>query len=257
VHVEQDGAGPPLLLLHGFTGSARSWDGVRSELREHAELIVPDLVGHGQSPAPDDAAAYTLDACARDLVALLDSLDIERAHVLGYSMGGRVALHLAVTAPERVQSLLLESASPGIEDDGERATRVAADEALAERIEQDGIERFVEGWERQPLLALADHVPEAVRAEQRAQRLRNNPRGLANSLRGTGAGCQRPLWSALPTLGAPTRLLVGERDSRYCAIARRMHALVPDSDLVIAEGAGHTVHLDRPDVFAAWAQRSL
>jgi 2-succinyl-6-hydroxy-2,4-cyclohexadiene-1-carboxylate synthase len=257
VHIEHDGVGPPLLLLHGFTGCAHAWDGVRSELRQHAQLIVPDLVGHGQSPSPADVAAYTLDACARDLVELLDSLDIERAHVLGYSMGGRLALHLAVSAPERIQSLLLESASPGIEDDGERAARVAADEALAERIERDGIEPFVDEWERQPLLALADHVPEAVRAEQRAQRLRNHPRGLANSLRGMGAGRQRPLWAALPTLDLPTRLLVGERDRRYCAIARRMHVLLSDSDLVIAERAGHTVHLDRPDVFIDWVTRSL
>jgi 2-succinyl-6-hydroxy-2,4-cyclohexadiene-1-carboxylate synthase len=257
VHVEHDGAGPPLLLLHGFTGSARSWDAVRAPLRQHARLIVPDLVGHGQSPAPDDTSAYTLDACARDLLGLLDGLGVERAHVLGYSMGGRVALHLAVSAPERVQSLLLESASPGMEDATERAARLAADEALAERIEQHGIERFVDEWERQPLLALAEHVSEVIRAEQRAQRLRNNARGLGNSLRGMGAGRQRPLWSALPTLDVPTRLLVGERDRRYCALAARMHTLLPDSDLLIAERAGHTVHLDRPDVFVAWAGRSL
>jgi 2-succinyl-6-hydroxy-2,4-cyclohexadiene-1-carboxylate synthase len=257
VHVEQAGAGPPLLLLHGFTGSARSWDGVRPGLASYARLILPDLVGHGASPKPDDLARYSFEACVADLVQLLDDLAIDRAHVLGYSMGGRVALHLALAHPDRVRSLLLESASPGIEDPVERAARIAADEALAQRIETHGIAAFVDEWERQPLLALADHASAEVRAEQHAQRLQNDPLGLAMSLRGMGAGQQRPLWSELPRLSMPVSLLVGERDTRYCAIAERMLPLLPKGELTIAERAGHTVHLDQPDVFHFWLRAAL
>jgi 2-succinyl-6-hydroxy-2,4-cyclohexadiene-1-carboxylate synthase len=250
MHVEVDGSGPPLLLLHGFTGSGRAWDHVRPALAARAQMVIVDLIGHGQSPVPDDPERYTFDWCVRDLLAVLDGLGIERADVLGYSMGGRVALHLAVHAPARVGTLFLESASPGIEDPQARAQRVHADEELAERIETLGVEAFVNEWERQPLLAVGDHVSAD---ELHAQRLKNSPRGLANSLRGMGAGRQAPLWDRLPTLQLPTRLLVGERDSRYVATAERMCTLLPRAELTICPRAGHTVHLDQPAAFVAWA----
>jgi 2-succinyl-6-hydroxy-2,4-cyclohexadiene-1-carboxylate synthase len=257
LYVEVDGAGPPLLLLHGFTGSARAWDAVRPLLRERARLIVPDLIGHGRSPAPDDPRRYTLEWCVRDLVHVLDVLDVEQADVLGYSMGGRVALRLAVDAPERVRTLLLESTSPGLEDAVERAQRQHADEQLALDLEDRGIEQFVARWERQPLLALAEHVSPRVRAVQHQQRLANSQRGLANSLRGMGAGRQRPLWADLATLPMPTFLLVGERDARYRAIAERMLAALRNGDLMVAPRAGHTVHLDQPELFVRWTLASL
>jgi 2-succinyl-6-hydroxy-2,4-cyclohexadiene-1-carboxylate synthase len=251
MHVEVDGSGSPLLLLHGFTGSGRSWDHVRPALAEQARLVIVDLMGHGESPSPDDVERYTFERCVHDLLAVLDELAIERADVLGYSMGGRVALHLAVQAPERLGMLVLESASPGIEDPEARLQRVQADEALAERIEAFGIEAFVTEWERQPLLAVADPV---AAAEQHTQRLQNNPRGLANSLRGMGAGRQQPMWERLPTLRMPVRLLVGARDSRYVATAERMQALLPHAELTVCPAAGHTVHVDQPDAFIAWTR---
>lgn len=253
MHVEVDGAGTPLLLLHGFTGSGRSWDRVRPALAERAQLVMVDLIGHGQSPAPDDVERYSFERCVADLLAVLDELEIERADVLGYSMGGRVALHLAVHAPERVRMLLLESASPGIEDVEARLQRVQSDEALAKRIEAFGVEAFVTEWEQQPLLAVVD---QGSAAEQHEQRLHNNPRGLANSLRGMGAGRQEPLWERLPTLQMPVRLLVGERDTRYQAIGERMQSLLPQTELTVCPAAGHTVHVDQPEAFIAWATRS-
>ncbi|HEY3059609.1 MAG TPA: 2-succinyl-6-hydroxy-2,4-cyclohexadiene-1-carboxylate synthase [Chloroflexota bacterium] len=257
LHVEVDGYGPPLLLLHGFTGSLHAWDGVRSALGIRARLVLVDLIGHGQSDAPEDAERYTLEWCARDLLAILDELRLERVSVLGYSMGGRVALHLALAAPERITALLLESASPGIADDVERQHRFEADTRLAERIERHGVERFVEEWEQQPLLVLADPVPPNVRVEQHQQRLRNTPLGLANSLRGMGTGRQRSLWGGLPTLRTPTRLLVGEHDARYCAIGQHMVELIPGARLTVAREAGHTVHLDQPDLCIRWASTAL
>jgi 2-succinyl-6-hydroxy-2,4-cyclohexadiene-1-carboxylate synthase len=257
LHVEVDGGGPPLLLLHGFSGSARAWDDVRPLLREHARVIVPDLIGHGRSPAPDDPGRYTLEWCVRDLEHVLEALDVDQADVLGYSMGGRVALRLAVDAPARVRTLLLESASPGLDDAVARAQRQRADEQLALRLEEHGIERFVAEWERQPLLALAEHVAPAIRAAHHQQRLSNSPRGLANSLRGMGAGRQRPLWAALASLSMPTFVLVGEHDMRYRAIAQRMLTALPNGDLTVAPHAGHTVHLDQPDVFVRWTLSAL
>lgn len=248
-HVEVEGSGPPLLLLHGFTGSIRSWDEVRSELVGSARVIALDVIGHGLSASPDDPRRYTLAWSARDLLALLDALALEQVDVLGYSMGGRLALHLALHQPERVRRLILESASPGIDDDGQRERRVQSDEALAQRLLTRGIEAFVDEWERQPLLQPAPHVSAERRAAQRAQRLNNQPIGLANSLRGMGAGQQRPLWPRLSALRLPVMLIVGERDLRYRETAARMHDQLAASRLCVVPEAGHTVHLDQPRCF--------
>jgi len=251
VNVEIDGRGPPLLLLHGFTGSVRAWDRVRPAIAAFATVISVDLIGHGRSGVPDDAARYSLEWSTRDLSALLDGLKLDAVDVLGYSMGGRVALHFAVHAPGRVKTLVLESASAGIEDELERHRRVESDAALAQRIVEHGIEAFVAEWERLPLLAPAPHVPESERARHTTQRLHNNPLGLANSLRGMGAGQQTPLWPVLPALEQRVLLIVGERDTRYRQMAERMHALVPGSEVAVVADAGHTVHVDAPQAFVA------
>ena len=256
-HVEVEGSGPPLVLLHGFTGSARAWEEIRPGLSDVAQIIAIDVIGHGRSTAPREAARYSLEWCSRDLVALLDGLRLERADVLGYSMGGRVALHLAVTAPSRVSTLILESASPGIEDDAERGRRRASDDALAQRIIDNGVEAFVAEWENVPLLALQPHVPQAVRQRQHALRLQNTATGLANSLRGMGAGQQQPLWATLGDLVLPVHLLVGAQDPRYVSAAQRMSRLLPHSRLTVVEAAGHTVHVDQPDTFLACVRAAL
>ena len=257
LNVELAGTGPPLLLLHGFTGSIHSWDDVRPALSTFATTVCVDLIGHGASDAPPDPARYSLELAVRDLLRLLDTLGLERVNLLGYSMGGRLALLFALEAPERVSSLMLESASPGIDDPNERARRRASDEALAQRIESDGVPAFVAAWEAQPLLQLAEHVAPAVRQRQHAQRLRTSARGLANSLRGMGAGQQQPLWSRLGELELPVWLIVGQQDARYCAIARRLQAAVPHASLAICPAAGHTVHLDQPHLFANLVRRAL
>lgn len=256
-HVEIEGRGPPLLLLHGFTGSARAWDAIRSHLADEAQLIAVDLIGHGQSAAPVQPERYSLEWCSRDLIALLDGLQLKRVNVLGYSMGGRAALHLAVSEPSRVDTLILESASPGIEDDAERARRRASDDALAQRILDNGVEAFVAEWEHIPLLALQPHVPEAVRQRQHALRLQNNPTGLANSLRGMGAGQQQPVWAKLPDLDVPVQLIVGSSDERYVGLAKRMAGLLRDGRLRVVEDAGHTVHLDQPERFVSCVREAL
>jgi 2-succinyl-6-hydroxy-2,4-cyclohexadiene-1-carboxylate synthase len=248
-HVETEGSGPDLVLLHGFSGSVRSWDDARPKLAANARVISIDLIGHGDSSAPDDPARYSLDWSARDLTALLDLLGLQAVHLLGYSMGGRVALHFAVQAPARVKTLILESASPGMSDDADRVRRVASDAALADRIARDGIEAFVAEWEAQPLLRAAPHVGAAARQRQRAQRMGNRIVGLANSLRGMGAGQQQPVWSRLGELSMPVLLIVGERDQRYRELAARMLASLPRADLAAVLEAGHTVHLDQPEAF--------
>jgi len=257
LNVEIEGHGPPLLLLHGFSGSLHAWDDVCPLLADDATLVRVDLLGHGRSSAPTDPRRYAFEPTMADLSRLLDRLGYPQAHVLGYSMGGRLALGLAVRAPERVRTLILESASPGLDEAAERARRRLSDAALAERIERLGIDAFVAEWEALPLLQLGEHVAPDVRARQHAQRLANTPIGLANSLRGVGTGQQPSLWSALPRLARPVCLIAGQRDRRYCATAERMHARLPRATLAIVPQAGHTVHLDQPAAYVAHVRAAI
>jgi len=249
LNVEQAGSGPPLLLLHGFTGSAATWQPLLPELARVRRTLAVDLIGHGLSDSPVDPDRYRMERCVEDLCRLLDALRVERTDVLGYSMGGRVALQLAAFAPERIDALVLESASPGLATQTEREARIASDEALAESIGRDGLEAFVDRWQDQPLFASQASLPAEVRAAQRAQRLQSSPVGLANSLRGMGTGRQSSLWDRLPELRMRTLLVAGELDGKYREIARAMAAAMPAATASIIPGAGHTVHLEQPAAF--------
>lgn len=242
-------AGYPIVLLHGFTGSTASWSAQRGPFARHGRVIAVDLIGHGRSGAPAGVDRYRMERCVADLLSLFDRLGLDRVRLVGYSMGGRVALHVAVAAPERVSALVLESASPGIADPGERAARRRQDEALADRIEREGIEAFVRYWESLPLFATQRRLPPEVRERLRAQRLGNRPDGLANSLRGMGAGAQEPLWDRLSKLDMPVLLVVGEHDAKYVALGRDMAGRLRRARLAVVPGAGHAVHLERPGEF--------
>jgi 2-succinyl-6-hydroxy-2,4-cyclohexadiene-1-carboxylate synthase len=239
------GNGPALLLIHGFTGSSQTWQALVPALSQHRTLIMIDLVGHGASAVPSDPQRYAIEQCVSDLLALLDQLGVARTDLLGYSMGGRIGLLLTASAPERVGRQVLIGASPGLADPAERASRLASDEELAERIERAGLEWFVEYWESQPLFASQQRLPAAVREAQRKQRLAGSAIGYANALRGMSVGRQPSLWETLPTMTTPTLLITGALDEKFCAIATRMAALMPRAHHVIVPEAGHAVHLEQ------------
>jgi 2-succinyl-6-hydroxy-2,4-cyclohexadiene-1-carboxylate synthase len=251
LHVEVRGAGRPLILLHGFTGSSAVWDGVMADLAADRRVFAFDLLGHGASDAPDEPSAYAMDACVGQLRAACDRLGVLRADWLGYSMGGRVALALALSAPDRVRKLVLESASPGIADPGERAARRAADEALADRIAKEGMEPFVDAWMDQPLFASQRRFGPVKWAQARARRLAQRPQGMMGSLRGVGQGAQEPLWDRLSEVQAPTLLLSGALDGRYGGLMGRMAAAMSTAGRVVVADAGHAVHAEQP---AAWLE---
>ena len=252
LNVEVSGEGPPLLLLHGFSGGAATWT-PHIEAWRGCTAIAVDLLGHGASDCPADQRRYRMERCLDDLIALLDRLPASsgrRVAVLGYSMGGRVALHLALRAPERLWALVLESGSPGIEDASERAARARSDADLADDIERDGLEAFVERWQALSLFASQTRLPVAVRDELRRQRLQNDPQGLAGSLRGLGAGQQEPVIARMDEIRIPVLLLTGALDDKYCDLARRMATALPCARTEVVPDAGHAVHLERPQVFA-------
>jgi 2-succinyl-6-hydroxy-2,4-cyclohexadiene-1-carboxylate synthase len=255
LNVEVAGEGRPLLLLHGFTGDVSTWAFLAG--LEGVRRFAVDIVGHGDSASPSDPERYSMDNAARDLEAVLDAYAVEKAAVLGYSMGGRLALHFALDAPHRVEALILESASPGIEEPRARDARVAADDALADRIEQDGIDAFVDYWQSIPLFASQSRLPVEIFEAQRNRRLGQSPAGMANSLRGMGAGRQVYLMPRLSEIEAPTLLIAGALDERYAGLARTMGPLIRNSRVEILPDAGHAAHLEQPAVFIAAVEQFL
>ena len=253
LRVLREGAGTPVLALHGFTGAAESLAGVAERLRGRHTVVRVDLVGHGASEAPLTLAPYAMKACAAQLDAVCAALGIGVAHWLGYSMGGRAALALAALHPERVRSLLLVGASAGIPDATERAARVRDDEALAAAIEREGVPGFVERWMALPLFASQARLGATALAEQRAQRLRNRAHGLANSLRGMGAGAQPPLHDALARLAAPACFVAGAEDAKFSALAEQLAAIAARGEARVIANTGHAAHLEAPGAFTALA----
>ena len=213
-------------------------------------LIRLDILGHGKSDKPESVSSYHMPAVAADIIDLLDQLNVPRVHLLGYSMGGRLALCLALHYPERFNSITLESASAGLASAAVRARRRRYDEALADKIEAKGIHWLVEHWEQLPLWASQASLPATVLAAQRSQRLRNDPRGLANSLRGMGAGAQPGLWQSLPCLPITALLVVGELDDKFRQINEAMAKEIPSATLDIIPSAGHNTHLENSAAFA-------
>lgn len=234
-----------MVLLHGFTGSSHSWREHAEIFSKHFTVLALDLPGHGKT----NTARYRIEQCAEDLIAIFDHFQFDHVHLLGYSMGGRIALYLAVHYPHRVRKLILESTSPGLETETERQARIQSDESLAERIEREGVEAFVDYWEQIPLFASQANLPPEIRTRLRAQRLDNNPTGLATSLREMGTGVQPSLWGELDRVSMPVLLLAGEQDTKFTAIAHRMYSLLSQAQIEIIKHAGHTPHLEQPDVF--------
>ena len=230
-----------LLFLHGFTNTGASWDdviaGLPSSFRPHA----PDLRGHGSASAARPVSLETV-------LVELDALAPDRFTVVGYSQGGRIALHAALAMPGRVARLVLIGASPGIADPDEREQRRVADEALAAWMETVPIEEVVSRWSQTPVLA---DQPPAVRAAVTADRLHNTTDGLAAALRGLGTGTLPSLWDRLGEISSPVELIVGERDVKFRATAERMQTAMPDARLHVVPGAGHAAHLEDPYAVAA------
>ena len=239
------------MLLHGFTGYGGGW-ATQAEAFSAAgyRVLAPDLLGHGRSPAPPSHGRYEMGRAAADLSLLLKSVIDEPTHLLGYSLGGRLALYFALTFPAQVRTLTLESASPGLATTAERDRRREHDNALADEIERDGIDAFVKFWESLPMWeSQRKRLTSKQRQQLREQRLRNRPTGLANSLRGIGTGVQPNLRPRLPSLAVPTLLLAGADDPNYVDVNSEMAQLIPNARLAVLPHAGHNLHLERPSAF--------
>ncbi len=251
--VSGSGVGPPLILLHGFTGSAEAWgDALLERLAAtHRRVVAVDLIGHGKSARSADPERYRLHEVVGDVARVQEELVGEPAIWIGYSMGARIALAAAALGLAPQRGLVIESGSPGLPDQVQRGDRVTADEMRAAQLEREGIEPFVDRWLAQPLFSTQRALPPDVRARERARRLAQDPVSLAACLRGLGLGRQPSVWHRLSSIDVPALFLAGALDRKFADLARLMSARVPNVHHVEVPGAGHAVHLERAD---AWVE---
>lgn len=235
-------SGQSVVMLHGFGGTGRAFDGVIDALpAKRYTPIALDLPGHGSNGRPEGPVTYEHG------VEMVLAAGGQRFALCGYSMGGRIALRAALAAPERVSRLVLVSATAGIEDHEQRQSRAQADERLAQQIESEPMQRFVERWRGQPMFA---SEPEHVRRLASEDHARNTTVGIAAALRGIGSGAMPPLWERLGELSMPVVVLAGERDRKYQELGERIAALAPEGSLHVVAG-GHGLLLENPAAVAA------
>lgn len=230
------GHGPAVVLVHGFTQTGASWSPIVDRLGGGYRVTTVDAPGHGGS-----SDVRTDLPSSGDLVVAAGG----RATYVGYSMGARICLHAALAHPDDVARLVLVSATAGIDDAADRVTRRADDDALATAIEQDGVDAFLDRWLDHPLFASLSRERAGL-----PDRRQNTASGLASSVRSAGTGAQGSLWPRLGELQMPVLVVAGAFDTKFVALARRLHDAITGSELVIVADAGHTVHLERPDEFA-------
>jgi 2-succinyl-6-hydroxy-2,4-cyclohexadiene-1-carboxylate synthase len=240
--------GCPILALHGFTGCGADFMPLVSGLKR--PVIAPDFIGHGGTDAPDDIEPYRMEAVVEQLEALVEECLPDRFMLLGYSMGGRAALHLAPRILDRLEAMVLVGTHPGIEDERWRGHRYTGDDELAARILRRGMEWFQGYWASNPIIATQDRIPEPARSAMIESRARNRPQGLAGSLRGMGLGVMTPTLDHLEALDVPTLLLVGAEDEKYAELAMTMAEILPRAQVSRIPGAGHCAHLERPSAAA-------
>lgn len=232
-------AAPHLVFLHGFTQTHHHWHACAFRIGaalDNPTLAFVDLPGHGLSDDDDTP----IDAAAGPLADLAGS-----GAYIGYSMGGRFALHVALARPDAVERLVLIGATPGIEGTDDRAERRRLDDARADRVEAVGVPAFIDEWLSQPLFGSFPSERAGV-----AARLRNTAGGLASSLRTAGTGVQRSLWDDLPSIEIPVLVLAGELDTKFSEIGHQIAALLPHGTFRAIPGAGHAAHGEQPEATA-------
>ncbi len=231
-----------LVALHGFTGSGRDFDPLRERLGLPVRSL--DLLGHGEAGAPMDGVLYSME---RQVQRIVNQVPDDPFVLLGYSMGGRVALRLWPHVKSRVKGLILIGSTPGLKMPVERVERMAKDWALAGEIESKGGAWFVDHWSQLPMIRSQQRIPSAILTSMQRRRQQNRAIGLANTLRGIGQGAVESVWSTLSSIDVPTLLLTGSEDLKYTAIAEEMMRGFTHASHRIVEGAGHCVHLEAMD----------
>lgn len=240
------GEGPPLVLLHGFTGTKKTWDVFLPKWTKEYTVIRIDMPGHGNTVC---TKFPNINEFCTDLASLLDYLNYPKVHILGYSMGGRVALQFSKKQQGRINSLILESSSPGLATKSERQGRMSYDSKLIKLLETEGLISFVNKWEKIPLFNSQRKLSFKLKQKIRKERLGQTVDGLVSSLKYMGTGAQSSVWESLIKLNFPILLLVGSLDEKFIKINNVMNKKLLYSQLEVISGAGHAIHVEKPAQF--------
>lgn len=234
-----------VLLLHGFLSDMESMASVADHLDGHFNILKVDLPGFGKTPSK---GAYGMDDIADGLSKLIHSLGLDQVHIIGYSMGGRVAVSFLVTHPDMVLSAVLESTSPGIRDREERMKRIEVDQTRAKKISAD-YTSFIKEWEQMGLFTNQHSLDSELQGRQRENRLAQNPEGVADSLIKYGTGIQRSYWERLKIVDSKVLLVAGEKDGKFVSTNHKMKALLPNAQFEVVPDVGHNIHMEAADKF--------
>ncbi|MGE5433108.1 MAG: 2-succinyl-6-hydroxy-2,4-cyclohexadiene-1-carboxylate synthase [Syntrophomonadaceae bacterium] len=239
----------PVIFLHGFTGSSRDWQFLFDKLPRGFTPYAIDIIGHGHSSSPADVQLYSAKAISDQILGVINYFNFKQVILAGYSMGGRAALSFAVSYPAILKGLVLESSTAGITVENERQQRTDSDLRLAEFIENNPIQAFVDYWMDVPLFASQKKLPEEAYAEVKQNKMYNSRTGLANSLRGFSTGVMPQMWDELGNINCKTLLITGELDKKFTGINIEMSRKIRHSRHEVVESAGHNIHLERPEIF--------
>ena len=238
---------PLILFLHGFMGDSNEFNEVIALLSAQFCCLTVDLPGHGKTRVLGGDECYTMSNTAQALINLLEQLNVKQCFLVGYSMGGRLALYLNLHFPQYFSKVVIESASPGLKTQGDRVERTQRDIELAQELEKSNFSSFLSNWYEQPLFVSLKKHPEFKSLI--ASRLQNHPLELAKSLRNMSTGCQPYLWEELKKNRNPLLLLVGEYDAKFIAINSEMARLCKSAKLEIVSNCGHNIHFENPKIF--------
>ncbi len=248
---------PPLLFLHGFTGSSEDWKPITAKIDKSFPTIGIDIIGHGESDSPENEELYTAEAIANQLNSIIELITKGKVILVGYSMGGRAALNFTVKYPEKVSALILESTTPGIKDNKLRKERIKNDNDIIQFIRTHSIREFIDYWTGKEIFNTQKRFSEEKRNRIKELKLKNNPVGLANSLLGFGTGKMFPLFEQLKEIKCKTLLITGELDTKFTNINMEIVNLLPDAEHKIIKNAGHNIHLEEPERFINEANQFL
>ncbi len=240
---------PCLLFLHGFTGSTNDWKEVALQIDKNFPSLAIDLLGHGKTDSPSKISFYTAEAITHQLDTIVKEYIGEKIIPIGYSMGGRAALTYAVTYPDKIEALILESATPGIVDKKLREERITKDESIAKYILNHSMEEFTEYWMNLEIFNTQRRFSEEKRKQIKQNKMKNNPLGLANSLKGFGTGVMPHLYNQLKNVQCKTLLITGELDSKFTNINNEIVNHFTNAEYKIINNAGHNTHLEEPRKF--------
>ncbi len=237
---------PLILFLHGFMGNSHEFEPAIQLLGNDFSYLTLDLPGHGKTQVFGGDSCYSMVNTAQGIIQLLDRLNITQCFVVGYSMGGRLALYLTLHFPGRFTKVVLESASPGLATEKQRLERMQKDEQIARKLSrttnQGDFMTFLSHWYAQPIFGDIKSHPQFN--YMISDRLENNPAELAKSLRIMGTGKQPSLWSKISENQIPLLLLAGEYDQKFIDINSQMLQLCPSCQFKMINNAGHNIHLE-------------